>query len=100
MAYSELSFYSKTPIVNGVLDIARHFAIDKSESDVEWTITTHYTNRPGLLAYDLYGSHELWWVFAIRNPDILVDPLNDFVTGVTIMLPSKVTVMTMLGYSS
>ena len=53
--------------------------------------------RPDLLANRLYETSELWWVFAIRNPDILTDPIRDFKTGVTIALPSAESVMRSTG---
>jgi hypothetical protein len=50
-----------------------------------------------MMAYDLYGDPRLWWVFAQRNPNTLVDPINDFVTGLKIYLPSGDNVRTALG---
>jgi hypothetical protein len=47
-----------------------------------------YDERPDLLAYELYGSTRLWWVFTLRNPDLLKDPIRDFKSGLTIFLPS------------
>jgi hypothetical protein len=46
-----------------------------------------------LLAYDLYGSTKLWWVFAQRNMNVIKDPVYDMVTGTKIYLPqgSKLT---------
>jgi len=29
----------------------------------------------------------LWWVFALRNPDVIKDPIRDFKTGVVIIVP-------------
>jgi hypothetical protein len=36
-------------------------------------------------------------VFALRNPDVLVDPINDFVEGTVIQLPSGNTVKKIAG---
>ena len=52
-----------------------------------------------LLAEKLYESTELWWVFASRNPDLIVDPIRDFKTGVTIHLPSAGNVNRVTGGS-
>ena len=57
-----------------------------------------YQYRPDMLANDLYGSSDLWWVFAERNPDVLKDPLFDFVAGVQIFLPLKTTLQQDLGF--
>ena len=46
---------------------------------------------------ELYGTVRLWWLFALRNPDILVDPIEDFKAGVTIFLPSGESVQRMMG---
>jgi hypothetical protein len=65
--------------------------------DVSFEITATYNNRPDLLSYDLYGDARLWWVFAQRNPNTLVDPLGDFATGTTIFLPKKSNLEKYLG---
>ena len=64
----------------------------KSRADRLYTIESRYENRPDLLANELYGTVNLWWVFALRNPDLLVDPLEDFTSGKSIYLPSRETV--------
>ena len=69
----------------------------KLDSDVLWTITPAYNLRPDMLAYDTYGDSRLWWVFAARNPNILLDPLFDFVTGRSIYLPKQSTLSQALG---
>ena len=71
--------------------------IPKLVDDLSMTINETYNLRPDLLAFDLYGDSNLWWVFAMRNPNQLPDPLFDFVTGVTIYLPQKSTLETVLG---
>jgi hypothetical protein len=55
-------------------------------------------HRPDLLAYDIYGDSQLWWVFAVRNKDVLKDPIYDFVPGQTIYLPQLADIKTALGY--
>lgn len=80
--------YGKTPITkSGYLDILKIRPIPAAGNDILYEITPHYTFRPDLLAYDLYGSKDLWWVFAQRNMDILKDPVFDFVAGTKIYLP-------------
>jgi len=63
--------------------------LTKTIDDEPYTIGHGYEERPDLLAEKLYGNSRLWWVFALRNPDIIKDPIGDFKPGVTIMLPSK-----------
>ena len=62
-----------------------------------YTIEADYDERPDLLAHKLYETSELWWVFATRNPDIIVDPIRDFRTGVTIAIPSAESVLRATG---
>jgi hypothetical protein len=51
-------------------------------------ITAKYDRRPDLLSFDVYGTPKFWWVFMMRNKDIIFDPINDFVPGVEIRIPS------------
>lgn len=92
--YSTSPYYS-TPVTDiqlTYLDTWVYRSIPVTDNDTEYTIESKYNNRPDLLAYDIYGSSELWWVFAVRNPNQLLDPVNDFNVGVTIMIPSKTSV--------
>jgi hypothetical protein len=43
--------------------------------------------RPDLLSYHIYGSSKYWWLFAVRNKNIIIDPIQDFKAGVTIRIP-------------
>lgn len=80
--------YSQTLITrSGYLDIMVPISIPASDDDLSYEIAPAYEHRPDLLAHDLYGDRSLWWVFARRNPDILIDPVFDFVPGVSIYLP-------------
>jgi hypothetical protein len=87
--YSSTSPYINTAIVNGYLDVYQSVLIPDHPEDVVYTIDKQYEYRPDLVAYDLYGTTALWWVFAVRNPNTIKDPLYDFVSGVTIRIPSK-----------
>jgi len=40
----------------------------------------------------------LWWVFAQRNPNTLVDPLFDFKEGTSIRIPTLDTLRDALGF--
>jgi hypothetical protein len=57
--------------------------------DFYYQIESHYTHRPDLLSYDLYGTPKLWWVFVQRNMNVLRDPIFDFVAGQKIFIPKK-----------
>ena len=81
--------YYKTPIKDFYLDIWKKRNIPPQADDNLITVEAKYEKRPDLLAYDLYGTPRLWWVFAVRNMDILVDPIEDLTTGIQIFAPAK-----------
>ena len=82
------SFLKTAPSIDGVfLDLNNLPNIPASSTDEEYDIGNGYDERPDLLAHQLYGSSRLWWVFALRNPDVIVDPIRDFKSGTRIFLP-------------
>jgi len=95
--YDATSPYFNTSVVDNFLDVMINRPIPKSVDDEYVTISAVYNLRPDMMAYDLYGDPRLWWVFAQRNPNTLVDPINDFVTGLKIYLPSGDNVRAALG---
>lgn len=86
-SYKSSSPYYSTTTKGFYLDIMSFRNIPNTLDDPSYTILPQYENRPDLLAYDLYGDVNLWWVFAVRNKDIIKDPVYDMVSGVTIKLP-------------
>jgi hypothetical protein len=84
------SEYSLTPINNWYLDIWVPVTVNVSSSDTIITIPPSMNQRPDLLSFQEYGTPDLWWLFAVRNPDILIDPINDFVTGLQIYIPPNI----------
>ena len=95
--YSNTSPYADTGETADHLDILNPRTLTAEQDDQSYTIERTYAYRPDLLAYDLYGSPRLWWVFVQRNPDQLEDPIYDFKPGVTIQLPKKETLLKDLG---
>ena len=96
--YAKTSPYFKTNISpSGDLGIFQIRPIPTSDDDVLYTIENQYIHRPDLLAFDLYGSSKLWWVFAQRNMDILKDPIYDFQAGISIYLPNESELKKVLG---
>lgn len=96
--YDAASPYLNTPIINDeYLDILQIRPIPAEDDDVQYTIEPQYTYRPDLLAYDLYGTTKLWWVFAQRNLDLLKDPVFDMVPGLKIYLPKGNNLSQQLG---
>ncbi len=96
--YSKNSPWSNTPFnVSGYLDIMNKRTLPPEDDDIVYEIQSQYVYRPDLLAYDLYKNSKLWWVFAIRNPDILKDPVFDFLPGTKIYLPKASRISVFLG---
>ena len=95
--YSNTSPYFTTPEFSNYLDILTPRTITAEGDDHAYTIERTYAYRPDLLAYDLYGSPRLWWVFAQRNPNEIEDPIYDFKPGVTIQLPKSSNISNDLG---
>jgi hypothetical protein len=96
--YNKLSPYYLTEQKNGNLDIITWRDIPPQANDILFTITPLYMHRPDLLAYDLYQNSNLWWVFAVRNPDVLIDPTYDFVPGQQIYIPQLPFLKSTLGF--
>lgn len=96
-AYSVYSPYYTSDTFGKFLDIMADRPITQMDDDVTYQIDAVYHNRPDLLAFDLYGNSQLWWVFARRNPNVLKNPLGDFTAGTTIRIPKLSTLSTDLG---
>jgi hypothetical protein len=97
VTYSRTSPYASTDVFGFFLDVANIPDIPIDSNDVAYEIDAIYKNRPDLLAFDLYGDSSLWWVFSIRNPNVLQDPIFDFLPGAIIFIPKKDTITSVLG---
>lgn len=60
-------------------------------NDTLITLAAKYDKRPDLLSFDYYQTAEYWWVFMMRNPNVISDPIWDFRTGIEIFVPYKDT---------
>ena len=87
--YNNTSPWASTPITQNYLDIFRIRPVAAEADDPIYAIESQYTYRPDLLAFDMYGTPKLWWVFMQRNLDKIHDPIYDFIPGVEIYLPKK-----------
>jgi hypothetical protein len=97
VAYQKTSPYYSTPTVGFYLDVWAGITIPPDITDALYQIDSAYNLRPDLLAWDMYKDTNLWWVFAVRNPDTILDPLIDFATGTVIYVPTITTVQRALG---
>ena len=95
--YSQSSPYRTTGTVENALDILNLRTITKYPDDIVFEINNIYALRPDKLAFDLYGDPGLWWVFSVRNHNVIEDPIFDFQLGKKIYLPKKSTLQQELG---
>ena len=96
--YDSTSPYFATPFNQFYLDVMVNRVIPKETDDLPFVITTTYRYRPDLLAFDLYNTSTLWWVFYQRNPNTLTQPPLDFEVGRQIFLPKISTLKSVLGF--
>jgi hypothetical protein len=96
--YDATSPYFETGYSQFFLDSMVNRPIPKEDDDTMFTINLTYQYRPDLLAFDLYGTGSLWWVFYQRNPNTLSAPPLDFAVGAQIFLPKVSTLKSALGY--
>lgn len=87
VSYSNTSVYSKTKINKKYLEEYVPPITLNYDNTKEVELTSKHNFRPDLLAYELYGDADLWWVFILYNRNKIVDPIFDFKTGLTLRVP-------------
>lgn len=95
--YSKTSPYATTQQNNFYLELLEIRPVPAEPDDYRYTIENQYRHRPDLLAYDLYGTPKLWWVFVQRNMSVIKDPIYDFEPGTVIFIPKKSNLEKFLG---
>lgn len=96
--YNATSPYYTTGYSQFFLDTMVNRPIPSQTDDLPFTINQTYQYRPDLLAYDLYDSAGLWWVFYQRNPNTLTKPPLDFTINTFIYVPKLSTLRSVLGF--
>jgi len=96
--YSSTSPYFTTGYSQYYLDIMTNRAIPREADDALIQLNQTYQYRPDLLAHDVYGQAELWWVFYQRNPNTLTAPPWDFEAGLEIYIPKITVLKQVLGF--
>jgi hypothetical protein len=95
--YGEYSPYKNTELNDFYLDVWTPREITLSVDDTLVELPSQYEYRPDLLANDAYGDPKLWWVFAMRNPEVIKDPIYDLVAGIKIYIPQRTQLFKDLG---
>lgn len=87
--YKRNSNYRNTPVEDGELtQYVPPLQVDYSRT-TRIVLAQKYNHRPDRLAYDLYNDAKFWWVFTLYNRNQILDPIYDFTTGKTIVVPTK-----------
>jgi hypothetical protein len=91
-------YYNTSQTTNyvGYLDYWGGKTIPATADDTLLVLDNKYHHRADKLSFDLYGTVQLWWVFMIRNPDVIKDPIWDFTSGITIYAPPKSSLVGLL----
>ena len=89
MALRKSSPYYDTPTVLFYRDLLSFRELTASDDDDLISVTDRYIERPDMLSFDLYGTTRYWWVFMIRNMDIIKDPIFDLQAGIEIYVPKR-----------
>lgn len=87
LEYSQYSPYAKAT-QTWYLGYNLPSVLSPADSDITYVIPSQYNEQPWRLAKELYGNERLYYIFSLLNPDILVDPIYDFTSGLTIVIPS------------
>jgi hypothetical protein len=95
--YTNTSPWYLTQTTQDYLEVLAIRPVSAEVDDFYYTIESQYAFRPDLLAFDLYGESNLWWVFIQRNLNVLQDPVFDFTPGKKIYIPKKSSLFTVLG---
>ena len=94
--YNNNSLYYTTNQNTWRLSLWNARDIPVMSSDQVLVLDQVYQYKPDLLAYDLYGSSRLFWVFMMRNKDLIFDPIYDMVAGMTLLVPTKDSLTSLL----
>jgi hypothetical protein len=86
--YDQKSYLANTPFKKFYLDKARLASLSDAVGK-EVIVPPECEHRIDLFSYQQYGSSRLWWVIALANADLIKDPVWDFKSGMTILVPDR-----------
>lgn len=96
-SYVSESLYSLTNTVENFRNYFESPQIPYDSTDFTYIVPLKYANKPGLLAYDLYGSERYNWVISYFNRDTINDIIWDLNEGVKIRLPQRERLLQYVG---
>ncbi len=86
--YDNKSYLYDTQMTSFYLDVARMPRMNGVPSK-EVVVPPECDNRIDLFSYQQYGSSRFWWLIALANADAIKDPIWDFRSGMTVLVPDK-----------
>jgi hypothetical protein len=90
--YPPSSPYAATPQTSWYIGNYVHRSIPSTNTDKPMLITKKYEYRPDVLSNDLYGTPVYYWVFYVRNRNLIKDPIWGLTTGLEIIIPTLETI--------
>lgn len=93
--FGNYSLYKNTDYDEYYRDYYNPISLEKDDSDNFIIVTSEYKYKPGKLAYDLYGSERLSWVFSFFNRDKITDTIFDLKEGLVLRVPTKERLLSM-----
>lgn len=94
-SYDSKSPYTYTSIVSRFMLYYVHRSVPPHQLDKITELNNErYVNRPDLLAADIYGDEDLFWVIPVRNG--LQDPIFDLTYGRALFIPDPRYVDTLI----
>ncbi len=97
ISYPNTSPYALTTQTNQSINMFAYRNIPSAADDKTLTLSSKYQYRPDILSNDVYGTPVYWWVFIVRNRNIIKDPIWDMVSGISIIIPSYATISKYVG---
>lgn len=97
ISYPSASPYASTLQTSWYLQNWVYRPIPPDTGDTLYTLQIRHNYRPDILSNDLYGTPIYYWIFCIRNPFLRKDPIWNFITGLTIIVPSSSYLQQVIG---
>jgi len=94
--YRRTSPYANTVQTDNFLSFWTPRLVPEAADDLFIEIEPKFDERPDLLAAELYQDSGLWWVFMMRNRDLIKDPVFDQKAGLKIFVPTKTRINTII----
>lgn len=89
MSISDFSLYKNTSYDSFYKSYYEPINIEKDDSDIYIIITQEYHLKPGKMAFAIYGTERLGWIFSYFNRNNISNPIFDFTAGKIIRIPTK-----------